>query len=108
MSGTSYFSKLDTSKGYWEIKVDKQNSNLLVFGTRSGRYQGKSFKEHDKCLRKVFLKIRECGLKLNKTKCQIRKESFVFLGHIILSGGIKMDPSKTEAITKMPLPRSVK
>ena len=68
---------------------------------------GKTLQEHDKCLRKVFSTIRESGLKLNKTKCQIRKQSIVFLGHIISSEGIKIDPSKTEAITKMPLPRSV-
>ena len=68
---------------------------------------GKTLQEHDKCLRKVFLTIRESGLKLNKTKCQIRKQSIVFLGHIISSEVIKIDPSKTEAITKMPLPRSV-
>ena len=24
--------------GYWQIKVDKQSSNLLMFGTPSGRY----------------------------------------------------------------------
>ena len=53
------------------------------------------------------MKIRESGLKLNKTKCQVRKQSIVFLGHIISSEGIKIDPSRTEAITKMPLPRSV-
>ena len=53
------------------------------------------------------MKIRESGLKLNKTKCQIRNQSIVFLGHIISSDGIKTDPSKTEAITKMPSPRSV-
>ena len=34
---------------------------------------GKTLQEHDKRLRKVFLKIRESGLKLNKTKCQIKK-----------------------------------
>ena len=68
---------------------------------------GKTFQEHDKHLRKVFLKIRESSLKLNKTKCQIRKQSIAFFEHIISSEGIKIDPSKTEAITKMPLPRSV-
>ena len=67
---------------------------------------GKTLQEHEECLRKIFLKIRESGLKLNKTKCQIRKQLIVFLGHIV-SEGIKIDPSKTEAITKMPLPRSV-
>ena len=42
-----------------------------------------------------------------KLKCQIRKQLIVFLGCIILSEGITIDPSKTEAITKIPLPRSV-
>ena len=142
MSGASYFSKLDASSGYWQIKVDEQSSNLLTFGTPSGRYRfkrlpygihsasevfqreitsiisdipgsansqddfvvwGKTLQEHDERLRKVFLKIRESSLKLNKTKCQIRKQSIVFLGHIILSEGIKIDHPKT----KMPLPKSV-
>ena len=67
---------------------------------------GKTLQEHEECLRKIFLKIRESGLKLNKTKCQIRKQLIVFLGHTV-SEGIKIDPSKTEAITKMPLPGSV-
>ena len=68
---------------------------------------GKTLQEHDERLRKVFMKIRESGLKLNKTKCQIRKQSIVFLGHIISSEGIKTDPSKIEAISKMLLPTSV-
>ena len=53
------------------------------------------------------MKIRESGLKLSKTKCQIRKKSIVFWGQIISSEVIKIDPSKTEAIAKMSLPRSV-
>ena len=39
MSGASYFSKLNASSGYWQIKVDEQSSNLLTFGTLSGRYR---------------------------------------------------------------------
>ena len=34
---------------------------------------GKTLQVHDERLAKVFLKIRESGLKLNKTECQIRK-----------------------------------
>ena len=41
------------------------------------------------------------------SNCQFRKQLVVFLGHIILSEGIKIDPSKTQAITKMLLPQSV-
>ena len=53
------------------------------------------------------MKIRKSALKLNKTKCQIREQSIAFVGHIISSEGIKIDPSKTEAVTKMLLPKSV-
>ena len=41
MSGASHFSKLDASSGYWQIKVDRHSSNLLAFGTPSGRYRFK-------------------------------------------------------------------
>ena len=68
---------------------------------------GKTLVEHDNRLRKVLLKVRDSGLKLNKNKCQFRKDSIVLLGHIILSEGIRVDPSKTDAITKMSLPQSL-
>ena len=44
-------------------------------------------------------------MKLNENKCQFRKNSIVFLGHIIFSEGIKVDPSKTDEITKMSVPQ---
>ena len=68
---------------------------------------GKTLEEHDNRLRKVLLKVRESGLKLNKNKCQFHKNSIVFLGHIISSEGIRVDPSKTDAITKMSVPQSL-
>ena len=46
-------------------------------------------------------------MKLHKTKYQVRKQSIIFLGHIISEEGNKGDPSKIEAITKRPLRRSV-
>ena len=61
--------------------------------------------EHDDFLRKVLIKVRESGLKPNKNKCQFRKKSIVFLGHIISSEDIRFDASKTETITKMPVPQ---
>ena len=67
----------------------------------------KTLVEHSNRLRKVLLKVRESGLRLNKNKCQFCKNSIVFLGHIISSEGIKVDPSKTDAITKMSVPQSL-
>ena len=67
----------------------------------------KTLVEHSNRLRKVLLKVRESGLRLNKNKCQFCKNSIVFLGHIISSEGIKVDPSKTNATTKMSVPQSL-
>ena len=148
MSGAKYFSKLDASSGYWQIKVDRESSNLLTFGTTIGRFRfkrlpyaygiysvseffqktvssiisdiqgsansqddiviwAKTLAEHENHLQKVLLKVRESGLKLNKNKCQLCKYPIVFLGHIISSEGIRVDPSKTDAITKMFVPQSL-
>ena len=41
MHGTSYFSKLDASSGYWQIRVDAESANILTFGTLFGRYKFK-------------------------------------------------------------------
>ena len=41
MSGACFFSKLDASSGYWQIKVDEESSHLLVFGTPLGCYRFK-------------------------------------------------------------------
>ena len=38
MSDACFFSKLDASSGYWQIKVDAENSRLLAFVTPLGRY----------------------------------------------------------------------
>ena len=55
----------------------------------------------------MFLKIRKRGLKLSKNKFHIGVKSIVFLGPIS-SESVKVDPAKIEAITKIPLPTSVK
>ena len=34
----SQMSKLDASSSYWQVKVDRERSNLLTFGTTIGRF----------------------------------------------------------------------
>ena len=38
MAGACYFSKLDASSGFWQVKVHDESADLLTFGTRFGRY----------------------------------------------------------------------
>ena len=39
MAGAQYFSKLDASSGYWQIKLDEPSSKLLTFQTPFGRFK---------------------------------------------------------------------
>ena len=41
MAGACYFSKLDASSGFWQVKVDDEGADLLTPGTRPGRYRFK-------------------------------------------------------------------
>ena len=38
MTGARYFSKLDASNGYWQIKIDTESSKLLTFATPFGKF----------------------------------------------------------------------
>ena len=62
--------------------------------------------EHDRRLRLVLEKLEKAGITLND-KCQFNVNSIKFLGHIVTSEGIKVDPEKVEAIVKFPQPQNV-
>ena len=63
---------------------------------------GETLQAHPQCLRKVFLKIKESGLKLNKSKCLIRKQSIIFLGHIICQKSLQLILQKLKQLLKCP------
>ena len=77
-----------------EVVVD----DLLIWG--------ESKEQHDARLTQVLERARHRNLKLNKTKCQIRKDAITYIGHILSKDGLKPDPKKTEAITNMPCPQN--
>ena len=76
-----------------------QMDDILVFG--------KDQEEHDQRLAAVLNRIEEAGATLNPEKCEFSRESLTFLGHRIDVDGIRADPAKTEAISRMKPPTSV-
>ena len=64
----------------------------------------KTPKEHLECLRGVFEKLAQAGLKLKPKKCEFFKTKLSYLGHIVSKDGIETDPKKIEAIKDWPLP----
>ncbi len=59
-------------------------------------------------LKMVWRRIWEANLKLKPTKCCLMRAQVPFLGHIVSCEGVGVDPAKTEAMEKWPIPVNVK
>ena len=64
--------------------------------------------EHLEHLQGNFEKCRKYGLSLNPKKYVFALEEGKLLGHIFSKQGVKIDPTRVEAIQMSPLPRSKK
>lgn len=60
----------------------------------------KSFNEHMQHLERIFQKLSQHHITINRKKSQFLKNQIVFLGHIISAKGISMDPDKVQTIKK--------
>jgi hypothetical protein len=68
----------------------------------------KSDKEHHRHLRKVFLKCRKFGISLNPKKSLFTLQEGKLLCYIVSAEGLRIDPSRVEAIQALSIPRSRK
>jgi hypothetical protein len=68
----------------------------------------RSNKEHYCHLRKVLLKCRRFGLSLSTKKSLFAMKEGKLLVHIVSTEGVRIDPSRVEAIQTLSLPRSRK
>ena len=67
---------------------------------------GKDDEEHDRRLHKFMKVARQRGLVLNKSKCEVKKDSVKFFGCVYDKHGAHPDPSKVSAIKEMPAPQT--
>ena len=58
-------------------------------------------------IHKVLEKLRGEKLLINMKKCSFVKKELVYLGFLVSTKGLKMDPEKVKAILEWPSPRSV-
>lgn len=66
-----------------------------------------TFEEHIRILREVINRLTRAGLTLNKEKCIFCKPELKYLGYVVNSSGLLVDPEKIEAILNIPIPKSV-
>ena len=79
--------------------------DIIVYG--EGDNDEEAQHNHDANLVRLLERCRQAGLALNKEKAELNKTEISFLGHIISNEGLKIDPTKVEAVLQMPKPTDV-
>lgn len=67
-----------------------------------------TFEQHLELLEKIFRRLYDAGLTINKDKCHFCKPELRYLGYVVDKNGLRVDPEKVQAILKIPTPTSVK
>jgi hypothetical protein len=73
--------------------------NILIYS--------KSLEDHLDHLRVVFNALHDARFYGNLEKCTFRTNRVTFLGYVVTSQGIEVDPAKIEAIANWPQPKMV-
>ena len=62
---------------------------------------------HEETIHRVFQRLTDRGLTLNRAKCQLFKSSLNYLGHRTTNEGISPDPEQVKAVKEAPRPTNV-
>ena len=63
---------------------------------------------HLQHLKEVFQRLRDAKLTLKPSKCKFGLDKVVFLGHVISSEGVSVEPSNTDKVQNFPVPKTQK
>ncbi|GJR61779.1 putative reverse transcriptase domain-containing protein [Tanacetum coccineum] len=92
LQGSRVYSKIDLRSGYHQLRVREEDISKTAFRTRYGHYEGR-------IVTPKFSKFLGCLSEFWLSKVQ-------FLGHVIDSEGIHVDPAKIEAIKDWASPKT--
>ncbi|XP_053389324.1 uncharacterized protein LOC128552315 [Mercenaria mercenaria] len=80
--------------------------DIIIYG--KGETYEEALRDHDNNMQNILERCQERGIKLNMDKFQLHKTEMQSVGHLLTDKGVQADPSKIEAITKMPKPTDKK
>ncbi|KAD7477271.1 hypothetical protein E3N88_00407 [Mikania micrantha] len=125
LQGAQYFSKIDLRSGYHELRVQDEDISKTPFRTRYGHYEfmvmpfgltnapavfmdlmNRSKTEHEQHLKKILELLKEKKLYAKFSKCEFWLREVQFLGHVVNSERIHVDPAKIEAIKNWGTPKT--
>jgi len=79
--------------------------DILICGT--GETDEEATVSHDRNLPQLLQRCIDRGIALSPEKMKLRMKEVTFIGHLLASKGLKPDPVKLEAVTKMPRPQDI-
>jgi len=89
----------ETVRDYLDVFCTAYLDDILVFSEKE--------EEHTEHVRKLLQRLRERGLQLDIDKCEFGVRETKYLGVIITTEGIKMDPEKVQTILDWEIPTCV-
>ncbi|KAK1909008.1 hypothetical protein P3342_011085 [Pyrenophora teres f. teres] len=127
IQGAKWFTKFDVREGFYRIRIAKGHEWKTAFKTKYGlfeytvmpnlcasilgRYTGVfkgTLEEHIELVKKVLRKLKNRKLYLQPEKCEFHTQETEFLGFIISTEGVKMNPKKIQTVQEWPIPKTVK
>ncbi|GJT47551.1 putative nucleotidyltransferase, ribonuclease H [Tanacetum coccineum] len=125
LQGSSVYSKIDLRSGYHQLRVRDEDIPKTAFRTRYGHYEfqvmpfgltnapavfmdlmNRTKEEHDVHLRLILELLKKEELYAKFSKCDFWLSKVQFLGHVIDSKGIHVDPAKIESIKDWESPKT--
>ena len=91
----------DTLREYLDNFVVAYMDDIMI-------YSKGTLGEHIKQVKKVMEKLLKKGMRLKLKKCAFHKKEVEFLGFIVTTEGVRMDPGKVQTILEWPRPTKVK
>ncbi|GJT67649.1 putative reverse transcriptase domain-containing protein [Tanacetum coccineum] len=106
LQGSRVYSKIDLRSGYHQLRVREEDIPKTAFRTRYGHYEFQNKKEHEGHLKLILRLLKEEKLFAKFSKCEFWLSTVKFLGHVIDSEGIHVDPAKIESIKDWASPKT--
>ncbi|GKB18334.1 putative reverse transcriptase domain-containing protein [Tanacetum coccineum] len=115
LQGSSVYSKIDLQSGYHQLRVREEDILKTAFRACYGHYEFQVMpfgltnapaEEHEEHLRLILKLLKKKELYAKFSKCEFWISKVQFLGHVIDSKGIHVDPVKIESIKDWASPKS--
>lgn len=90
----------DALREYLDIFCTAYLDDILIYSN--------SLEEHQRHVKQVLQRLREFGLQADIAKCEFHVQEVQYLGLVVSTNGIQMDPRKVSAVVHWPTPKNVK